>query len=84
MAKTQPIVVRQSEVDETLVTAAGVRKMFGDKSDMTLWRWQHDPSLGFPAPIYIARRRYWRRNELSQFLVKQDAASVDERRRKPA
>lgn len=28
--------------------------------DRTLDRWLADPRLGFPKPIYINRRRYWR------------------------
>jgi|RhiMethySRZTD1v2_1073278.scaffolds.fasta_scaffold4843472_2 predicted DNA-binding transcriptional regulator AlpA len=25
---------------------------------MTLWRWDHDPSVNFPKPIRINRRKY--------------------------
>ena len=50
-----------------LVTAAQVRKRYGDKSQMTLWRWLRDPDLSFPEPIYIRRLRYWDEAELDAF-----------------
>jgi predicted DNA-binding transcriptional regulator AlpA len=30
-------------------------------SDMTLWRWQRDPSVAFPAPVKLGAdgRNYW-------------------------
>ncbi|MGX0877046.1 putative DNA-binding transcriptional regulator AlpA [Roseovarius sp. MBR-154] len=51
-----------------LLTAAAVRDALGGVSDMTLWRWLNDPALNFPKPIYIARRRYWKEADVSQWL----------------
>ena len=51
-----------------LLTAAAVRDALGGVSDMTLWRWLNDPALNFPKPIYIARRRYWKEAEVSEWL----------------
>jgi len=51
-----------------LLTAAAVRDALGGVSDMTLWRWLNDPALNFPKPIYIARRRYWREADVSEWL----------------
>lgn len=51
-----------------LLTAAAVRNALGGVSDMTLWRWLNDPALNFPKPIYIARRRYWREADVSEWL----------------
>lgn len=42
-----------------LRTAKQVRTRFGGVSDMTLWRWLQDKSLGFPQPIIINGRRYF-------------------------
>jgi predicted DNA-binding transcriptional regulator AlpA len=56
-----------------LLTAAAVRDALGGVSDMTLWRWLNDPALNFPKPIYIARRRYWKEADVSQWL---DAQAV--------
>jgi predicted DNA-binding transcriptional regulator AlpA len=33
-------------------------------SDMTLWRWLRNTELGFPAPLRINGRRFWRLTEL--------------------
>ena len=54
-----------------LLTAAAVRDALGGVSDMTLWRWLNDPALNFPKPIYIARRRYWREADVSEWLEAQ-------------
>lgn len=27
---------------------------------MTLWRWDHDPDMGFPKPIRLGKRRKYR------------------------
>jgi predicted DNA-binding transcriptional regulator AlpA len=51
-----------------LLTAAAVRDALGGISDMTLWRWLNDPALNFPKPIYIARRRYWKEADVSEWL----------------
>lgn len=51
-----------------LLTAAAVRDALGGVSDMTLWRWLNNPALNFPKPIYIARRRYWRESDVSEWL----------------
>jgi hypothetical protein len=36
-------------------------------SFMTLWRWDHDPSLGFPRPLKIRGRNYRDESELDAF-----------------
>ena len=38
-----------------------------DVSDMTLWRWLHDPELNFPRPTIIRRRRYWPATAVEQW-----------------
>ena len=35
--------------------ARAVRRRYGGRSDMALWRWMRDPNLGFPQPIYIQK-----------------------------
>lgn len=50
------------------IQAAEVRIICGGVSDMTLWRWLNDPTLDFPRPIYIGRRRYWREAEILAWL----------------
>lgn len=46
--------------DDVLLSAAQVRAMFGDVSDMTLWRWRHRSVDPFPDPdVQINGRNYW-------------------------
>ena len=52
---------------KTYLSARQVKRRYGGISDMTLWRWSHDPALGFPQPIYIQRYRYWDEAELDAF-----------------
>lgn len=34
------------------------------RSHVSIWRWRHDPELGFPKPIRINRLLYWRLADL--------------------
>ena len=53
--------------------AGQVRARYG-VSDMSLWRWLHDPKLGFPAPIKIHKRRYWKLADLQAWEASRPAA----------
>ena len=53
--------------DDPLVTSAQARRINGGISAMTLWRWMQDPAIGFPAPIKIRGRNYWRLSWIAQF-----------------
>jgi predicted DNA-binding transcriptional regulator AlpA len=55
---------------EVLLPATPTRKRYG-VSDMTLWRWENDADLGFPKPIRINGRRYWRIADLQAFEARQ-------------
>ena len=48
-------------VDATTIylNAAQVRTRYGGMSDMALWRWLQDETLGFPKPLVINNRRFW-------------------------
>ena len=56
------------------IQAAFVRKMCGDISDMTLWRWLDNAELHFPKPQYIGRRRYWKEADVIAWLAEQEVA----------
>lgn len=56
-------------MNEKRITAAQVRALCGDISDMSLWRWIADRD--FPKPVYIARRRYWREADVIAWLEAQ-------------
>ena len=58
---------RAAPGDRVYLNSKQVRQRYGDISDMSLWRWQHDDDLGFPAPLVIQRRRYWRLDDLDAF-----------------
>jgi hypothetical protein len=47
----------------------------------TLFRWCQDPQVGFPAPLVIQRRRYWREEDLQAW---ERAQTASERRLKVA
>jgi predicted DNA-binding transcriptional regulator AlpA len=49
----------------TYLNAAQVRTRYGGVSDMALWRWLQDGDLGFPKPIRINRRRFWKASDLT-------------------
>ena len=57
--------------DEHLVDSAWVRGFFGGISDMTLWRWVRSPKMDFPKPIYVNKRRLWRRGQIRSYPTSQ-------------
>lgn len=61
-------------IENRLMTANEVRDTFGGVSDMTLWRWLESEQLGFPKPLYIQRRRFWRASDIEAFVAKQAAS----------
>jgi predicted DNA-binding transcriptional regulator AlpA len=56
----------QAQRSAKRIQAAHVREICGGISDMTLWRWLNERD--FPRPIYIARRRYWREADVTDWL----------------
>jgi len=52
---------------DVLVTAKLLKARLGGISDMTIWRWLHDPKLGFPAPVVINKRRFWYLGDIVDF-----------------
>jgi predicted DNA-binding transcriptional regulator AlpA len=53
--------------------------MFLGVSGMTLWRWLHDESLGFPKPTVIRNRRYWDASEVEAFRNQMVGAGISKR-----
>lgn len=54
--------------EDKFIPAHEVREMSGGIADMTLWRWLQDDQLGFPQPIRIKTRRYWKKSIVEQWL----------------
>lgn len=63
-------------MENKLITAPDVRAMCGRVSDMTLWRWIHDPNVNFPKPIYIGKRRYFRQADVAAWIEAQAGANA--------
>ena len=60
-----------SQLLTVYLNAAMVRALLGGVSDMTIWRYLNDPTLNFPKPIYIRRRRLWNEAEVVAWLQSQ-------------
>ena len=58
------------------LTGPQLRQRFGGISDMTLWRWLHDDCVGFPKPLVINRRRYFRTADVEAFEARQAAQTT--------
>jgi predicted DNA-binding transcriptional regulator AlpA len=52
-----------------------VRGMFGNVSDMTLWRWMD--SRGFPRPRKRSGRNFWVLGEVKDWRRQQDQEAAD-------
>jgi hypothetical protein len=66
-----PVLEEAADVDQivdTLVPDPQVAKEF-NVTLMTLWRWTHDPRLGFPPPVKIQNRNYRSRRGLEKFKL---------------
>jgi hypothetical protein len=59
-ATAAPPTIPPGAPGDVLLNSRQVRNLFGDVSDMSLWRWVRDGVL--PEPIYIRKRRYWWRS----------------------
>ena len=57
--------------NDVMLTAKQVRARYGNVSDMALWRWLRDERLGFPQPLLINSRRYWRLSSLTNWELAQ-------------
>ena len=61
-------------MENRLISAPAVREICGGITEMTLWRWLQKNELGFPRPIYIGRRRYFREAEIFAWIERQAEA----------
>lgn len=59
------------ETRESLIDSAELRRMFGNRSEMWIWRRVKDGSL--PPPIKIAGRNYWRRAAPTALIARAEA-----------
>ena len=61
---------------ERHIPIATVRAMCGGVSSMTIYRWLRQPEMEFPQPTYIARRRYWRKSDVTAWLESRAAGGA--------
>jgi len=64
---------------QTYLPAGQVRARYG-VSDMSLWRWLRDEALGFPRPIRINRRRFWKLDDLESWEASRDRLTTSDQR----
>lgn len=63
-------------MSEKRIQAKAVRALCGDVSDMWIWRKLNDPQSGFPQPVFIGRRRFWREADVIEWLERQSTEAV--------
>ncbi len=61
---------------QTFLPARQVRARYG-VSDMCIWRWIRDEKLGFPTPIKINNRRFWKLDELQTWEATKAEGGTD-------
>jgi hypothetical protein len=64
-----------SLIKDELVPDPQVQKEFGITA-MTLWRWDHDPDLGFAPRIKIRGKNYRSRKHLEEFKQRMVANAI--------
>jgi hypothetical protein len=55
-----------SNDDDEYIPRARLKKRY-NKSEQTIWRWERQKGLSFPAAIVINGRKYYRRAELENW-----------------
>lgn len=50
------------------ITSKALRAKCGDISEMTQYRWAHDPAMDFPKPTYINGRKFYDEAEVDGWL----------------
>ena len=67
------------------IDAAELRRIIPEKtSDMTLWRWRHDPRVNFPVPVKLGAngRNYWRLSTIMEWIKQREEQSAAQPRRR--
>jgi hypothetical protein len=53
--------------DETMVGSRELQARYKHQARITIHRWKNDKELGFPQPVKINRRLYWRLGDIRQW-----------------
>ena len=62
--------------DERLITSATVRKLCGDVSAMTIWRWQKERGFLRPYAV-IGQRNFWKLQQIRNWIDEQARHSIE-------
>jgi predicted DNA-binding transcriptional regulator AlpA len=62
------------DTDDEYLTGPEVARRY-KRSAQTRWRWSKDPELGFPKPIKIKNRLFYRKSEIETFDRRMMAAA---------
>lgn len=87
MSDTQSVILnptsrspQEREMAPTIyVTGPQVQRRY-QKSHITIWRWIHDATLGFPKPLVLNRLNYWRLADLEAWEAGQANKAAAPRR----
>ncbi len=61
--------------NETFLSGPKVRKRYGI-GEATLWRWERNPDLNFPAPLRIGKKKLFSVRALEEWERRQAVKSV--------
>jgi predicted DNA-binding transcriptional regulator AlpA len=56
-----------SKIESEWLGGAGTATYLGVTA-MTIWRWERDPKLAFPAATVIHGRKYWSRDDIDAWM----------------
>lgn len=59
-----------TEEQDVYLTKEKVCKRYGGVNGVTIKRWTEDPELGFPQPMVVGRRWYFKLKELEEWEAK--------------
>lgn len=63
-----------SDATDEYLTTADLKQRY-NRSSQTFWRWDNDPELGFPRPMRIKNRLFYRKSEIENWERRMAAAS---------
>jgi predicted DNA-binding transcriptional regulator AlpA len=79
MTRAQSPTIDLSKAEEWLLSSQ-VKAIF-KFSDMALWRWLDDEELGFPKPIKVMGRNYWRQCDIAAFQERMIKEAMNSRKK---
>jgi predicted DNA-binding transcriptional regulator AlpA len=59
-----------SDDDDIFLNTKALAQMLG-VSTLSIYRWERDPRLDFPAPSRVYGRKFWRRSDVMNWMTAQ-------------